>query len=360
MNYPLSFNKHFIRLDTTFKDYEKTMTPIHFECPLFSDCLETIASFLPPDQIARSLSVCTLWQKVLGSKRVWMEIYCREGIPLVEGKQRNYSRDFGILKIYTFTQKMIEEVLRGPLHMPTPSQELLTIPEEVFNIFPQPPPRICQDASPKERHRFNCSLSQLPFLAVIPSSLSLCSHYLTQKPQLPVFFALKEKNTLRCVVSFYKELPLETLQIPLTPSNTQLLACHSLIQKTRQWEPSFPLFPFIFDSQEILMQRYHRRTLQLLSNYPSLSDQLPLEYSILHQPPLKRRIVLVTHTPINQDCGRTLLPLHQEDLAEDLRIYSLLCDVIHFYALGKFYDFPYGELEFFNKTFYSIEETFPS
>lgn len=82
---------------------------------LNNDCLMHTISFLGLSDIATCCTVRKNWKIVIdgpvGQQMIWKQVSIREGIPIVQGENRNYKNDFKFLRPITISGRIISKYL---------------------------------------------------------------------------------------------------------------------------------------------------------------------------------------------------------------------------------------------------------
>jgi hypothetical protein len=175
-------------------------------------CVQRFAEFLEPRDIGRCEAVCKLWTESFENQETWIRLSVREGIPFVEGQDRDRRADFKILYPMTISRKkisrflgelvgeipLISAVVFGVLNTPDPFEEGKSFKDTwVFVVDFPLIKRTAGEGTPLDLDKQE-NLIELPADKVqngkellIPHSLKnlrmLCSHPLEGKKNMPVF-----------------------------------------------------------------------------------------------------------------------------------------------------------------------------
>ena len=160
-------------------------------CELFIQCAESLGAA----DFSRGARVCKLWHELFQDQGIWKSLSQREGIPLVEGNDRNYKEDFKILYPITLSGKTISQFFGESLG------EIPRIRLEVFNRL--------QQRDPFDPQR---SMQENYVFVVVPSKVARPLDQNTPPP-------LSEAG----------EIAGPMLQIPFSLKNLKMLCEHPLI-----------------------------------------------------------------------------------------------------------------------------------
>ncbi len=181
--------------------------------------VQRTADFLEARDIGRCELVCKLWNEACNNQEIWIRLSVREGIPFVEGQDRDRRADFQVLYPMTISGKRISrllgevvgqipcisEVFFSILNTPDPFEEgKLCKDSFVFVVDPHLIKRTAGEGTPLDLDAQG-NLIELPADQVqngkellIPHSLKnlrmLCSHPLEGKQNMPVFAHYSEDD----------------------------------------------------------------------------------------------------------------------------------------------------------------------
>ena len=165
---------------------------------LFLHC----AGYLQVADISRFTRVSKRWKELLEDQSLWKLLSQREGIPLVEGEDRDFKNDFRILYPITSSSRIISQFIGKPIG------EVPRIRLEVFNRLQQPDPFDPQRTM-QENYVF----------VVVPSKVARSTDAAT-----PLELD-QSGNLVKSTAGAIEELK---LQIPFSLKNLKMLSEHPL------------------------------------------------------------------------------------------------------------------------------------
>ena len=175
-----------------------------------ADTFEHVLEFLEIADFARISQVCKSWNDFIKTPIIWRKLFKKEGIPLVDGPERNYREDFKTLYSITISGRIIGKLFGEVVGPISP------ISEKVFNKL--------QDLDPYEKGKFK----RETFVFVVDP------HLIRRTIDKGALLALDESGNLIEYTSNSTETGTaekQVLEIPFSAPNHWVLCSHPLSGK---------------------------------------------------------------------------------------------------------------------------------